>query len=181
MTPATSRRRSLSVDFLEGRALLNAGRPQAPAAEVRIADVAGPLQITLTGSNRYISDYFIPTSNPYNPVQASIYDINARGRAGKLGQFRLQASYNTGSDGADGYQAFAIWQGTGTLSDSKGDQLSLTFSGVSAPRRGKYLYNLTGAVVEGTGSFANTTGTLTATGRELPHAKIQLHLTVNPS
>jgi hypothetical protein len=172
------RRRAAFIDFLEGRTLLNAAHPAPPTAEVRVTDAAGAIHLKLTGTNHYSSDYFLPTSDPSSSLQVMVYDINAQGRAAHLGRVRLQASYNTASDSAAGFDAFQIWGGTGTLTDAYGDQLSLTFSGLSSGGK-KITVNLNGAITGGTGSFAGVSGTLSATGRELPHGKIELNVTAN--
>jgi len=171
--------RNFSLEWLEGRTLLNAAHPSATAAEVRRVDATGPLHIKFTGSNRYSSTISIPTSNPLEPVEALVYVIDAQGRAARLGRVHLQASYDTASNSAAGFHAFSIFNGTGTLTDAHGDQLSVTFSGTSQPRGKNVLSTLNGAVSGGTGSFAGATGTLSATGRELPHGRIQLNVTVN--
>jgi hypothetical protein len=167
--------RTFSFDFLESRALLNAAHPSAPTQEVRTDAAAPVLHVKLTGSNLYSSLYNIPGET------VLVYDINAKGRVSKLGQFHFRASYSVAPNVAAQVQghAFSITQGSGTLGDSRGDQLFLSFSGTELYQKRKNTYSLGGAVTGGSGLYANATGSLSANGRAPSPKTIQLALTLD--
>jgi hypothetical protein len=166
---------AFSIDFLESRALLNAALPSAPTAEIRTDAAASSLHVKLTGSDLYSSTYNLPGE------MVLVYDVNAHGRVSKLGQVHLQASYSTDPDYAavgPGH-VFSIFQGTGTLRDSRGDQLFLTFSGSDIYQNRKDTFSLNGAVIGGSGLYANATGSLSANGKAPTPKTIQLELTLD--
>ncbi len=171
MTQRHGRRRprAFSIDFLENRTLLNAARPSSPTAEVRTDAAASSIHVTLKGSDLYSSSYEVGNGTVF------IYDISANGHVAKLGRIHLQASSMSVVVGREVF----ISQGKGTLSDSHGDQESLTFSGTElyhSPK--KPSFSLSGTVTGGSGRFANATGSLSATGTAPSAKTIQLSLTV---
>ncbi len=169
------RRHAFSIDFLEDRALLNAALPSAPTADVH-TDTSS-LHVKLAGSNLYSSSHYT------NGRLVMIYDINANGHVAKLGHVNLQGSYSiTFSDEIPGKHpgfVYSISQGTGTLSDSHGDQVFLSYGGSDLIRNKKGTFSLSGAVTGGSGSYAGATGSMHANGTAKSLEAIQLSLTLN--
>jgi hypothetical protein len=179
------RARQIPYDVLEGRLLLSGDRPRGPAAEVRTDAAATSLRVKLNGTEFLQS---LPIVNPGPNIQyTSTYNVSAQGHVAKIGPVQFSGSYNLLVTYVD-YKptsAYPISQGTGILSDSRGDQLAATFAGTTHNRRmphsDKYevTSSFTGEVTGLTGQYAGMTGSLSGTGRLKGRDGISLALTIH--
>ena len=172
-------------ELLEGRLLLNAARPHAPAAEVR-ADAGTMVVKAKVSGTEFLSTPYTGTPTPTFQFPAT-FVVQAQGQAKKIGRVQL-AGHFTALVSYINYRpgpVFPISQGVASLTDAHGDQLFLSFTGTESNRRqahsdrDKVTDSLHGQITGGTGQFAGATGSMGGTGAAKGRDGFSLNLTLD--
>jgi hypothetical protein len=173
------------LEVLEGRLLLNAARPHAPAAEVRAEAGTTVVKAKVSGTEFLSTPYTgIPTPTFQFPAT---FVVQAQGQAKKFGRVQLAGHY-TALVSYLNYRPgpiYPISQGLASLTDAHGDQLFMSFTGTESNRpqahsdRSKVKDSLHGQITGGTGQFAGATGSMSATGTSKGRDGFSLNLALD--